>query len=290
MDFDDYQHKALATDQRPAGDDAVVIPLLGLAGEAGNLLSEYKKRLRDGSSHAEYEVLVAEELGDLLWYVANLASKFNLSLSEIAEANLYKVNDRWNADHRSYPPFFDHSFPESEQLPRTFEVSFTQRRLDGRMQTTAVHNGRPLGQFLTDAAATEDGYRFHDALHLAFATYLGWSPVTRRNLNRKRRSDPLIDEEQDGGRAIVIEEAAAAHAYAYARRHNLLDDVSAVDFSTLRAIRDLTAPFEVAIRTSVEWQSAIVEGFRMFRLLLKHGGGVVKGNLFDRTMVFIAPS
>lgn len=289
MDFDDYQHKALATDQRPEGEDSVVIPLLGLAGEAGTLLSEYKKRLRDGGSHAEYEALVAEELGDLLWYVANIASKFELSLSAIAEANLYKVNDRWNAEQRSQPPFFDDDFPEPEQLPRVFEVHFTQERVGGRQQAVALFEGRPFGQPLTDAVLVEDGYRFHDVLHLAFAAFLAWSPVTRRNLGRKRRSDPKVDESQDGGRAIVIEEAAAAHAYVYARRHNLLEGVGAVDFSTLRTIRDLTAPFEVSVRTPLEWQIAIVEGFRIFRLLQHHQGGVVRGDLKDRTLEFVAP-
>lgn len=286
MDFDDYQHKAEATDQRPGGDDSIVIPLLGLAGEAGTLLSEYKKYLRDGGSHAEYESLVSEELGDLLWYVANLASKFGLSLSEVAEANLFKVNDRWNAERRSHPAFFDYGYPEAEQLPRTFEITFRQHSVGRRQEVIVDYRGRSFGQPLTDAASTEDGYRFHDALHLAFATFLAWSPVTRRNLGCKRKSNETVDESQDGGRAIVVEEAAAAHAYAYARRHNLLEGVGAVDFSTLRTIRDLTAPFEVAVRTAIEWQTAIVEGFRIFRLLLHHGGGTVRCDLVDRTIDF----
>jgi NTP pyrophosphatase (non-canonical NTP hydrolase) len=289
VDFDDYQQKAEATDQRPGGDDSIVIPLLGLAGEAGTLLSEYKKHLRDGSSHAEYESLVAEELGDLLWYLANLASKFGLSLSAIAEANLVKVNDRWNAERRSYPPYFDDAYPESEQLPRVIEVTFRQHLISGRSQLVAESEGRPFGQPLTDAAVIEDGYRFHDALHLGFAACLAWSPVTRRNLGRKRRSNQAVDESQDGGRAIVVEEAAAAHAYAYARRHNLLKGVGGVDFATLRTIRDLTAPFEVAVRTTVEWQRAIIEGFRIFRLLLQHGAGVVRCDLVEREITFIPP-
>jgi NTP pyrophosphatase (non-canonical NTP hydrolase) len=289
MDFDDYQHKALATDQRPQGDDSIVIPLLGLAGEAGTLLAEYKKRLRDGQGHVAYESLVAEELGDALWYVSNLASKFGLSLSEVAEANLLKVGDRWNPDCRSHPAFFDDAFPVTEQLPRTFVVQFSEECVGGRMRVEARLNGEKYGQALTDAAPVDDGYRFHDVLHLAFATFLAWSPVTRRNLHRKRRSDPLIDEVQDGGRAVVIEEAAAAHAYSYARRHNLLDGVGAVDHSTLRTIQELTAPFEVSGRTSAEWQAAIVEGFGVFRLLLHYGGGIVRGNLYDRRMDFEAP-
>src|SRR5436190_22949365 len=110
MDFDDYQRQAQTTDQRPEGDDSVVIPLLGLAGEAGTLLSEYKKRLRDGASHSEYEPLVAEELGDLLWYIANLASKFDLKLSDIAAANLDKARDRWGAVARAHA-LLDEDFP-----------------------------------------------------------------------------------------------------------------------------------------------------------------------------------
>lgn len=288
MDFDDYQQKALGTDQRPVGDDAVIIPLLGLAGEAGTLLSEYKKHLRDGGSHVEYESLVAEELGDLLWYIANLASKFGLSLRDIAEANLLKVNDRWNVEWRSYPQLFDTGYPEAEQLPRQFEISFTEHVKEGRCHVIARCPDRVFGETLTDAAAVEDGYRYHDALHLAFATCLGWSPVTRRNLKCKRRSDRRIDEAQDGGRAIVVEEAVAAHAYVYARRHNLLEGVEAIDFATLRTIRDLTRPFEVSVRTPVEWQTAIVEAFRIFRLLRRHRGGIVRCDLLSRAVEFIA--
>lgn len=286
MDFDDYQQKALATDQRRQGDDSVLIPLLGLAGEAGTLLTEYKKRLRDGVSHTSYESLVAEELGDVLWYVSNLASKFGLSLSEIAESNLSKVVDRWQPERRSYPPFFDEQFRGGEQLPRTFEARFTQQREGGRVRVTVELNGERYGDTLTDAAPVDDGYRFHDVLHLAFATFLAWSPVTRRNIGRKRRSDAHVDETQDGGRAIVIEEAAAAHAYGYARRHNLLEGVSFVDYSTLRTIKELTAPFEVACRSIGEWQTAIIEGFRVFRLLHQHGGGTVRGDLYDRVLDF----
>jgi NTP pyrophosphatase (non-canonical NTP hydrolase) len=290
MDFEDYQQKALGTDQRPVGDGAVIIPLLGLAGEAGTLLSEYKKYLRDGGSHVEYESLVAEELGDLLWYIANVASKFGLSLGDIAEANLLKVNDRWNVEARSYPPLFDTAYREAEQLPRGFEVSFAEQVEGGRRRVIARYGDRLFGETLTDAATVEDGYRFHDALHLAFATCLGWSPVTRRNLGCKRRSDPDVDEAEDGGRAIVVEEAVAAHAYVYARRHNLLDGVAAIDFETLRTIRDLTRPFEVSVRTPIEWQTAVVEGFRIFRLLLAHHGGTVRCDLLSRTVLFDPPS
>lgn len=289
MDLDEYQQRAQDTDQRPSGDDSVVIPLLGLAGEAGTLLSEYKKRLRDGASHAEYEPLVAEELGDLLWYIANLASKFDLSLNEIAEQNLTKVSDRWNSARRTLPVLFDETYPPFEQLPREFRAAFEERLVDGRRTVLVACNGVEFGQPLTDAAPIDDGYRFHDVLHLAFAAMLGWSPLVRRNLSLKRRSDSVVDETQDGGRAIVIEEAVAAHAYSYASRHAMLEGLVAVDYATLRTIRELTAPFEVSVRTAAEWQAAIVEGMRMFRLLVKHRGGLVIGDLQRRTLQFEPP-
>src|SRR3954470_2168316 len=100
MKFSDYQRQAQETDQTPKGlpateDAALLIPLLGLAGEAGQLLGEYKKWLRDGPKHERFADHVAEELGDILWYAANLASKHNLDLNEIAEANLRKTRDRY---------------------------------------------------------------------------------------------------------------------------------------------------------------------------------------------------
>src|ERR1700689_3794564 len=97
MKFSEYQEQALRTDKAPtapgmSADAGRLIPLLGLAGEAGQLVAEYKKRLRDGPGHVLFVDKVAEELGDILWYVANLASKYDLNLDEIAKQNLHKVN------------------------------------------------------------------------------------------------------------------------------------------------------------------------------------------------------
>src|SRR2546423_606644 len=89
MNLQTYQERAAATDRNPATDEAgMMIPLLGLAGEAGELLTEFKKRLRDGESHTQFRDRFAEELGDLLWYLANLATKFGLDLEDVASRNL----------------------------------------------------------------------------------------------------------------------------------------------------------------------------------------------------------
>lgn len=80
MDFNNYQTEALLTDRVPARDGvddatSLIVPMLGLAGETGQLLSEYKKHLRDGEAHKLFKERVSEELGDLLWYIAIAATE-----------------------------------------------------------------------------------------------------------------------------------------------------------------------------------------------------------------------
>src|SRR5436305_6775768 len=96
MNLRQYQERVNKTDRNPGTDEkALTIPLAGLAGETGELLSEYKKYLRDGESHLLFRDRFAEELGDLLWYLANVATKFGLSLTEIAAQNLAKCEQRF---------------------------------------------------------------------------------------------------------------------------------------------------------------------------------------------------
>jgi len=93
--MDLYQKEALKTDKKPAaGGIDLIVPLLGLAGETGELLSEYKKYLRDGDSHKLFKERIQEELGDILWYLTNVASKFGISLDDIARSNIIKCRNR----------------------------------------------------------------------------------------------------------------------------------------------------------------------------------------------------
>ena len=71
MTFDEYQTRAAATDASEIlkGEDFSII-LLGLAGEAGSLLTLYKKWLRDGDAFQIASERISEELGDILWYLA----------------------------------------------------------------------------------------------------------------------------------------------------------------------------------------------------------------------------
>ena len=99
-----------------------MIPLLGLAGEAGELLTEYKKFLRDGESHTLFKERFAEELGDLLWYLSNAATKFGLDLADVAERNLDKVEKRWGPLPEREP--FDAGYPDKRTIPSTLPDRF----------------------------------------------------------------------------------------------------------------------------------------------------------------------
>lgn len=293
MEFDSYQREALRTDRVPADGDShdalsLIVPMLGLAGEAGQLLSEFKKHLRDGEAHRLFKERVSEELGDLLWYVSNVASKFDLKLDEIAAANLAKVKARWATD-RGEPLRFDAMLPEGEQLPRRFEVELADLGGEYHQRVRVRINGALFGNELTDNAYDPDGYRFHDVFHFAYAAVLGWSPITRRLLSRKRKSQPLLDEVEDGGRAAVIEEGVAALVFAYARRHQMLDGVGVLDFQLLRTIKDMTSHLEVSQCTTGEWEQAILRGFKVWRAVAVARGGRICVDLDQRTIDYNGP-
>jgi NTP pyrophosphatase (non-canonical NTP hydrolase) len=287
MRFSDYQDAARQTDQRPGDELAdVAVHLLGLAGEAGSVATEYKKLLRDGTAHTAWKARIREELGDLLWYTATLATTFGLDLDDVARANLVKTRDRWL--HGSADPLDEH-YPEHERLPRTGDFEFVASVSDAGRPTARVrHDGQWIGDPLTDAAHVDDGYRFHDVFHLGYAAVLGWSPVTRKLLGRKRRSDPETDEAEDGGRAIVIEEGIAATVFAYATSHNYLDGISRLDFPLLEVIKTISSPFEVGIRTAADWEHAILTGFAAWRRLRDNNGGTVSLDAANRTLTVSA--
>ena len=285
MDLRTYQDRASGTDRNPSVDErGLMIPLLGLAGEAGQLLTEYKKYLRDGESHQLFRERFDEELGDLLWYLADLATKFGLDLDDIAEGNLRKCEERWGP-LPDRPPF-DAGFPEGERFPRRFVIDFATVHDESDRPTVRVfHKGKPFGSELTDNAYEPDGYGFHDVLHLAFAAVLGWSPLTRKMLGVKRKSDERIDEVEDGGRANAIEEGLAAMIWAYAKDYNWLEGKASVSTELLRMLANMTTHLEVGRCTPGEWERAIVQGFAAWREINARGSGTLLLDLDRRTIL-----
>lgn len=300
MDLDDFQREAQRTDRVPlTGDevldrDARLVPLLGLAGEVGTLLAGYKKFLRDGDAYELFVDNVGEEVGDLLWYLANVAEKWGLSLSDLAVANLAKTSDRWRRPHPGAPrrraaDFLDHDAPPLERLPRMFSVEI--RSVDEHIGPDDLvevrFRGKKVGDRLGDNTYEDSGYRFHDVFHLANAAVLGWSPVARaRIFNRKRRADRVTDAVEDGGRAIVIEEGMVAFLFEHARHHRWFRDASDLDYAVLKTVRVMTAELEVKRRSLWEVEQAVLQGFEVWHKVREANGGRVLGDLYRRTIRF----
>jgi len=96
MDLRTYQQRSRDTARYPQVGSNPIYPTLGLCGEAGEVADKVKKVLRDRAGAFDAAVIddLRLELGDVLWYVAQLASELELDLDEIAEANLAKLASR----------------------------------------------------------------------------------------------------------------------------------------------------------------------------------------------------
>ena len=95
MTFEEYQKEAQKTALYPEA-YRLVSPALGLAGDAGELANEVKQVLRDhgGRLSEEAREAILAELGDVLWYVAQVATDLGESLEAVAQANLAKLRSR----------------------------------------------------------------------------------------------------------------------------------------------------------------------------------------------------
>ena len=101
MDFDEYQKKAsnydLATKTSSLKEVGFIEKVLGLVGESGETADKIKKILRDkdGIVSNEDKELIVKELGDVLWYVAAISRYLEVSLSEVADCNIKKLENRY---------------------------------------------------------------------------------------------------------------------------------------------------------------------------------------------------
>ncbi len=174
----------------------------------------------------------------------------------------------------------DDGFPPGEKLPRRMEVVIEDR--EGRAFTTL--DGVPYGDPLTDNNYEDDGYRFHDVFHLAYAAVLGWSPVVRALTGRRRKSIPRVAALEDGRRAITLDEGIVALTFSYARGRNFLEGAGGIDDGILRIIKEMTWRLEVSTRTAADWERAIILGFDVWRRVRAQGGGTIHVDLDQGTM------
>lgn len=160
MDLREYQLTAAQTSRLAhGGPHGAIAPMLGLASETGSILNVYKQYLRDGIDLDANRELLLEELGDLLWYTATVATACGLDLDEIAQANLARTRDLYATpgveQDMTGLPVLDAGFPATERSPRRLVVEFEQREHDnGRViavmtMVDAAPNAFPAGPIPT---------------------------------------------------------------------------------------------------------------------------------------------
>lgn len=314
MHFAEYQRAARETSQLSlGGPQSVVAPMLGLASEAGSILNVYKRYLRDGIDFAANRELLREELGDLLWYVAAVATACDIDMEEIAKTNLLRTRDRYprhldSADIDKLP-VLDAGYPAHERFPRRLTVAFAEHPLpSGRAaavltlvdaepnafphgpievddgKAVGFRIGANLGDLLTDNSRRVDGYRFHDAIHMGFMAVLGWSPTMRAALRLKRKSDQQTDECEDGARAIFAEEGLAAVLSRLATRRTAFLSETSVDGEVIEVTKAAVVDLEVQALPAWLWRRAISQGFHAMHQLGQNRGGYLISDLDARTL------
>ena len=206
-----------------------------------------------------------------------------VSFSTVIRKNIEKTRGRFLDPDSSTLPTFDSNFPKEERLPENFEIKFMQRNSG---QCILQWNGVFIGEPLTDNILDPDGYRFHDVFHFAYAAILHWSPTFRSLIKQKRKSVPRIDEAEDGGRAIVIEEGLTAWIYSQAKHLNLFEGESSISFDLLKVVKQFVQGYEVENCPLKLWERAILEGYDVFRKVLGNNGGIVVGDRRNRSITY----
>lgn len=292
MEFEDYQALAFLT-ARTQGRELAQICLAVLWQLTAQLFRHHLPETELQLNRAVRDQPVNDVLGEIAWHISALASIFGLRLSDVAAANMAKVSKRWDT---SKTPLHDEAFPQNERFPRTFQIAFVSL---GAGRSRMYIDGRRLGDDLTDNAYQEDGYRFHDVMHIALVAKLGWSPVLRSLMGRKRRSIARVDEVEDGARARIVEEAVIKAIHAEGERlavlrgdgqpgepRRLFSTRGEIGYGFLKFISTFVTDLEVAQNAFPEWEGAIMEGFEIYDRLRRTGHGTIEVDLNARSMHF----
>jgi len=270
-------------DVHPSSDSAtsdVVDSMTALAVSAGNLVAAYK-----GGDLEHNRDAVSAHLIRIFGALVNAASAAGADLDTAAFRNLEKVYSRWPLT-QEYPPLSDADMPLNEQLPRRFRVSVAEHVVGARTYVLQKVRGVIIGDRLTDNKRELDDYRFHDVFHVAYAVHLGWSPVLRALFRVKRKSRADLDENEDGARAILIEEGVATFVFGQALRRNLFEGLAQLDYDLLKLVTELVHGFEPERCALWQWERAILDGFAVFRQLKQSRRGFVTADLITHTLTF----
>ncbi len=262
-------------------DGKALASMMKLAAAVGQIMAHSSDGKHQGNS-----AQVAADLHVIFRAFLDMANNAGISLEDAARDNQKKTALRWPQEH-IFTPLFDESFPAYEQLPRRIEMDFKEIERKGARVVIQQMNGINIGDPVTDNAGEEDHYRFHDVFHLSYAAFLGWSPVLRSLLKLKRKSVGRIDEVEDGARATIIEEAVSNWVFNHAKDVDFFFSATSVDYRILKLIAELVRGQEVEKCPFWQWEKAILEGFRVFRLLRDNRGGKVIADLNARTLTIV---
>jgi NTP pyrophosphatase (non-canonical NTP hydrolase) len=263
----------------PLSGERVEQGAITLAAKVGSLLNDVSLGRIEGNR----DVLSAH-LVEILRAIVQAADDADVSLQDAVTQNMAKVTSRWPVEPE-YTPLFDDTFGVYEQLPRRIVMLIEEKEINGKPFVIQKCHGIKVGDMLTDNKVEADDYRFHDVFHLAYAAILGWSPVMRSLFKLKRKSNPKIDENEDGARAILIEEGVATWIFNHGAKLNNFASIRALDYHLLKAVKELVKGYEVESCPLWMWEEAILEGFRIFRFMQKYRKGIVTADLIARKIM-----
>ena len=311
LSLTDYQRAAVLTSRPTLTEPGGATPAaFGLIQAAGSIARLYKKLLYENIDLDAHKQALAVELGDALWYTAAVAKANGLDLDEIAKKNLSITQARFGDRDLAALRNFDDGYDPTEQFPRQLVLRFHESseagvkkasmtlvdatpnvfpdgpvlRPGNKMQGFRV--GNKLGDTTDDNSRRVDGYRFHDAIHLGFLAVLGWSPILRRLLELKRRSNHETDRADDGARAAFAEEGLSHILARMSDSRQGYRTLESVDGDTLNLFNIATAELEVNELPWWAWKLAIVRGFAVMHQLDENGGGVVRVDLDKRGLEY----
>jgi len=291
--FGDYQDLAVKT-SKFKNRDALILFLVQIWGNVADLLKPFGDNLgKLVTTPYPPKLTTAKALGDIMWYVSAFAHLYNHSLNDVMAENAAKIVSAFPTEgQKKRTALFDEDLGALRQIPRKFVVDFVD---ESDEIAYMFINGVRVGDPLTNNSRNIDGYRFHDAVHLAFVAILGWSPVMRSLLQRKRKGIGDLDEVEDGARARIVDEMIVkiAHSYAVGFGDRLLDGKRHVNLNLLKDIVSLADGLEVAVCKYWEWEEAILRGFQIYNQLRnvkgERRGGRVTVNLRERSICFAPP-
>jgi NTP pyrophosphatase (non-canonical NTP hydrolase) len=135
--LDEYQRYAGALNRTGLRDDAARdFLMMGLFGETGSLLSEVKKKQRDKRAYFSYRSSSVEELGDVLWYFANVARLVPVKLSDLAARTVQSRG--WGFKGSQHRP---RTFTALQETGRNFDEPASGRQVERRLLVLAGRVG-----------------------------------------------------------------------------------------------------------------------------------------------------